>query len=178
MTSTNSLRWLNLLGLVIALVLNSLANGLPLNGKTTGELSDMYPNLFVPAGFTFGIWALIYLMLIGVVIVQFRSSSAPWVKRIGLWFFISCLANASWIVAWHYLQVRLSLLIMLLILGSLLLIFLRLRTVAAADGIERWLVRPAFSVYLGWISVATVANVTTLLVDEGFDGGALSPVVW
>jgi hypothetical protein len=183
---TKTLQILNLLGFGLVILLNTLANALPLNGYTTGALSDRYPNLFVPAGFTFSIWGVIYLLLLLFVVYQLRDwwqrprPGMAFVQQIGPWFFVSCLANASWILAWHFLQVPLSLVIMLLILGSLLLIYLRLGIgeSAVANNNERWLVRLPFSVYLGWITVATIANVTTILVDYGWRGGPLSEVAW
>lgn len=179
--SLTTLRIANTLGFIAVLVLNYLANTLPINGITTGELSDLYPNYFVPAGFTFAIWGIIYLALLGFVIYQWVSENAEdAVRRIGLWFVISCLANASWILAWHYQWVSLSLLIMLMILGSLILVYLRLGTGQQSVPSQgtRWLVRVPFSIYLGWITVATIANITTLLVNIGWSGGPLSEPVW
>lgn len=183
---TKTLQILNLIGLLLVLLLNTLANVLPLNGYTTGQLSDRYPNFFVPAGFTFSIWGLIYLLLLVFITFQLRSwwkkeeVNLDFVHKIGPWFMVSCLANASWIVAWHYLQVTLSLLIMLIILGSLIIIYLRLgigETTPASSG-EKWAVRLPFSIYLGWITVATIANVTTILVANGWQGGPFDPVTW
>lgn len=183
---TKTLQILNLIGLLLVLLLNTLANALPLNGYNTGELSDRYPNFFVPAGFTFSIWGIIYLLLIVFIVYQLRSwwkkqeVDMSFVQKIGPWFFISCLANASWILAWHYLQITLSLLIMLIILGSLIIIYLRLGIGESSPNppANKWAVRLPFSIYLGWITVATIANVTTILVDNGWEGGPLSPINW
>ncbi|MEO0471099.1 MAG: hypothetical protein AAF206_15840 [Bacteroidota bacterium] len=172
------LAFTNLLGFIITIILNALANALPINGQTTGELSDAYPNLFVPAGLTFAIWSLIYLLLLIFVVYGLvaafskNQSQSVFLEKIGWWFFISCLCNASWIVAWHYEIVPLSLMIMLGILGSLIMIYRRLGIGTGNGGSrEKFLVHMAFSIYLGWITVATIANVTTLLVDNGIDGG-------
>ena len=176
---------LNIVAYVGTIVMNGLANALPINGYNTGQLSDLYPNKFVPAGLTFSIWGIIYLLL-GVfvvyqAVVAFRSNPGTdnFVSRIGPWFLISSLANMAWIVAWHYRQVPLSLLIMLGILLSLIMIYQRLQVgLASAPGNEKFLVHLAFSIYLGWITVATIANVTTLLVDLGWDGFGISDVSW
>lgn len=174
--NTKTLQILNIIGFLLVITLNGLANALPINGRTTGELSDLYPNLFVPAGFTFSIWGLIYLLLLGFVIYQARglwktTPSTDTVQTIGIWFFISCVANASWILAWHFLQIELSVLIMLGILVSLIMIYRRLQIGQDADNSrELFLVHLPFSVYLGWITVATIANFTTLLVDWGLSG--------
>ncbi len=172
-------RFLNLFGLIFALVMNALANALPLNGKTTGELSAQYPNNFVPAGFTFSIWGVIYLLLIAFVVFQFSVQAREQVKKIGLLFFISCLANGGWIAAWHYEYVELSLLFMLVILSSLLLIYLRLNiALEKVSSTKKWLIQMPFSVYAGWITVATIANTTALLVHWGWAGGGLAGSTW
>lgn len=180
-----TLQIINLLGFILVIVLNTLANALPLNGYTTGQLSDRYPNLFVPAGFTFSIWGVIYILLLIFIIYQIRNwwskhrLDMSFVNRIGPWFFVSCLANASWIIAWHYLLPELSLLIMLMILGSLIIIYLRLGIGQEdAPPSSFWAVRLPFSIYLGWITVATIANVTTVLVNLGWRGGSISEASW
>jgi hypothetical protein len=167
-----SLSILNLLGFLGTVVVNGLANALPLNNKTTGELSDLYPNLFVPAGLTFAIWGLIYVLLAIFVIYQLIPSvrrdaqKVDFVQRIGLLFFISSIANIGWIFAWHYEIVPLSLVLMLILLGYLIAIYLRLNIgKSEATKSEKYLVHLPFSVYLGWITIATIANVTALLVD-------------
>lgn len=176
-----TLQALNILGLILVLALNTLANALPINGYNTGELSGRYPNLFVPAGFTFSIWGLLYLLLLGFVVYQFTRPAveAGVARRIGPWFFLSCLFNASWILAWHYLLPGLSLLIMLALLGSLIAIYLR---VYGAPGLEakgaRWWVQLPFSLYLGWITVATIANAAAVLVHLGWNGWGIPEPAW
>lgn len=171
----STIRILNVLGFVLVIAMNTLANALPINGMNTGELSALYPNRFVPAGFTFSIWGLIYLALLGFVIYQFYERAAGLVRELGLWFLLSCLANSAWILAWHYQYVLGSLFIMLLLLGSLIVLYLRSRSFA---GRGEWLGRLPFQLYLGWITVATVANATALLVHYGWQGGPLSETAW
>lgn len=172
------LRIANLLAFLGTVVVNALAVTIPLNGRSTGELSDAYPNLFVPAGLTFSIWGIIYLLL-GIYAVFQLVAHRPFVDRIGWIFAISSVANMGWIVAWHYEQVLPSFLIMLVLLASLIAIYLRLfigRTAGSAK--EKWLVHVCFSVYLGWITVATVANATALLVNAGWGRLGLSEAFW
>lgn len=178
---------INLLGLVGVLVINTLANTLPINGVTTGQLSDEYPNLFVPAGLTFAIWGVIYLLLIGFSIYSVATvfqknatvtGKTDFLGLIGPWFFISCLANMMWIYAWHHRLVLMSLILMLILLTSLIAIYQRLYIGRVVRPMEKLLVHVPFSVYLGWISVATIANVTTLLVHWGWTGGPLSEATW
>ncbi|MFC1965846.1 hypothetical protein ACFLWI_02715 [Chloroflexota bacterium] len=176
---------LNLIGFLGTVVVNGLANALPLNNKTTGELSDQYPNLFVPAGLTFSIWGVIYILLAifviyGLIIsVKNNTQKTAFIENIGILFFISSLANIGWIFAWHYEILPLSLVLMLIILGSLITIYLRLR-IGKSDSTlsERYLVHLPFSVYLGWITIATIANVTALLVDINWNTFGLGEQFW
>jgi hypothetical protein len=165
---------LNLLGFLGTVIVNGLANALPINNRTTGELSDLYPNLFVPVGLTFSIWGVIYILLAIFVIYELfvaarkDSSDSSFIGKINILFFVSCLANIGWIFAWHYEIVALSLVLMLILLGTLISIYLRLRIgISNATSVEKYLVHLPFSVYLGWITIATIANVTALLVNIG-----------
>jgi len=176
---------LNLLGFIGTVVVNALATTLPINKITTGELSDLYPNLFVPAGLTFAIWGLIYVLLAIFVVYQLMPSvrgdtqKSDFIKRIGPLFFISCLANIGWIYAWHYKIVPLSLVLMLVLLGSLLAIYLRLNIgKSEAHRPEKFLVHLPFSVYLGWITIATIANTTALLVNNNWNALGLGEQFW
>ncbi|MFC2041240.1 hypothetical protein ACFLTY_02825 [Chloroflexota bacterium] len=176
---------LNLIGFLGTVVVNGLANALPLNNKTTGELSDKYPNLFVPAGLTFSIWGVIYILLAifviyGLIIsIKNNTQKTAFIENIGILFFISSLANIGWIFAWHYEILPLSLVLMLVILGSLITIYLRLR-IGKSDSTlsERYLVHLPFSVYLGWITIATIANVTAVLVDINWNTFGLGEQFW
>ncbi len=180
-----SLYILNLIGFLGTVVVNGLANALPLNNKTTGELSDQYPNLFVPAGLTFSIWGVIYILLAifviyGLIIsIKNNTQKTAFIENIGILFFISSLANIGWIFAWHYEILPLSLVLMLVILGSLITIYLRLR-IGKSDSTlsERYLVHLPFSVYLGWITIATIANVTAVLVDINWNTFGLGEQFW
>ena len=176
---------LNFVAYLATVIVNALAVILPLNNKTTNELSDQYPNLFVPAGFTFSIWGVIYVLL-GIFVIyhltlalkkQAPNHSA--IEKIGLFFVISCLANIAWIFAWHYEMVALSLALMLLLLASLLAIYLRVNIrQSAATRSEKYTVFIPFSVYLGWITVATIANVTALLVYLNWNTLGLGEQFW
>jgi hypothetical protein len=178
--------FLNLLGLAFVIAVNALANILPINGLNTGQISGFYPNYFVPAGFTFSIWGIIYVMLIGFVVFTMAiafgagdAASEKIMQAISFNFQITCLLNAGWILAWHYLQLGFSLVIMVGLLIFLCKIFLRIQKIERPSRASYifWLQQP-FVVYLAWISVATIANVTALLVGIGWQGGFLSPAVW
>ena len=172
----------NIAMLAVTLVANYLANALPIAGVTPAEVSDMFPTLFTPAGFTFAIWGIIYLLLTGFAIYQaryFNKAVPVFLKKIGWLFGLSCAANVGWLLAFHHLQIGLSMLIMLVLLGSLVAIYLRLNEgEAPATAGERWLVRLPFSVYLGWITVATIANASIFLSNLGWNGEPGGPQVW
>ncbi|MGQ9890006.1 MAG: tryptophan-rich sensory protein [Aggregatilineales bacterium] len=160
---------------------NGLANALPLNGQTTGAISDRFPVYFVPAGYVFSIWGVIYLLLLGFTVFQALPSQRenPLLRRIGYWFVVGSVANSAWIFLWHYEQFGLTLLAMVGLLATLIAIYLRLNIGrAAVSAATRWLVHLPFSVYLGWITVATVANVTTVLYIANWDGFGLSAEAW
>ena len=176
---------LNVLGFLGVVIVNALAVTLPLNNKTTGELSDQYPNLFVPAGLTFSIWGVIYILLAifviyGLVVaIRKDSEKSSFIENIGILFLISCLANIGWIFAWHYEILALSLVLMIILLRSLMTIYLRLR-IGKSDSTrtEKYVVHLPFSIYLGWITIATIANVTALLVDINWNTFGLSEPFW
>ncbi|HBE41560.1 MAG TPA: hypothetical protein DDW27_10230 [Bacteroidales bacterium] len=166
------IKYLNIILFAGMIVMNYLANALPLNNKTTGELSDSFPNLFVPAGMTFSIWGIIYLLLIVYCIVQFKGSNQVVITDIGWLFGISCVLNALWIVFWHYGQLPLSLLVMAGLLVTLILINLRILNLPPG------IIKASFGIYLGWICIATIANVTALLVHYSWNGFGISEEVW
>lgn len=164
----------NILGYIGTVIVNMLANIIPIGGRNTGELSDLYPNLFVPAGLTFSIWGVIYFLFALFTIYQardiFKSEKVDmaFLDQISYGFIIASAANISWIFFWHYEFVLFSLIVMIVLFFSLLFIYLRLdigKTEVSRN--EKLLVHVPFSVYIGWITVATVANVTAVLVDAG-----------
>jgi hypothetical protein len=177
---------LNTAALVLALIMNALANALPLNGRNTGEISDSIPNLFVPAGITFSIWGVIYTFLIVLVVYQIRSvvkreDPNPAVDRLGVWFSVSSMANALWIVTWHWQMMIPSLVIMLVLLVSLVIMHTKIRREFFDHEIGtpfKVAVSLPISLYLGWITVATIANVTAVLVVFGWNGFGLSQPFW
>lgn len=164
---------------VLTLVMNTVATTLPLNGMDTGAISDLFPNYFTPAAYVFSIWGVIYLGLTAFTVYHSLPAQRtnPLLQRIGWLFIFSNLFNSAWIAAWHYLLFPLSLAIMLGILGTLLTLFARLGGKPAST-LERWVVHIPFSIYVGWISVATIANTTVFLQDMGFNGGPLAEPVW
>jgi hypothetical protein len=176
--------WVLFLGVI---AVNALANILPINGYNTGQISAFYPNAFVPAGFTFSIWGVIYLLLlsytIGFTYYTLKQEQYPkafaLIERINIYFLLTCVFNMSWILAWHYLQIELSVVIMLLFLTTLIQLFLKSSTMAnALTSTQKFILQTPFIVYLGWISVATIANITALLVAYKWTALSIAPVYW
>lgn len=176
------------IGFYIAMVIvNAMANILPINGYNTGEISNMYPNLFVPAGFTFGIWGIIYFLLL--IYVSY-STQVLWkqnmqtpaftaVNQIAPLFLLSCTLNAIWIVNWHYLYIFFTLFIMLFLLVTLINInshFEKFKNELSVT--QKFILVTPFTVYLAWICVATIANTTALLVSIKWNAFHLAPWIW
>ena len=179
--STRTLALINVAAVAVMLAANGLANGLPINGLTTGDVSAYYPNLLVPAGFTFAIWGVIYSLVLGLLAYQFFGGAPAQqaVATIGPWLAINALANAAWIAAWHYLQIEASVAIMLVIFASLAMIYVRLGTDKTPKASLAYLcVALPFSVYFAWISLALVLNITALLVSLGWSGAPLTAEAW
>jgi benzodiazapine receptor len=171
----------NVLATIAVIVVNGLANALPLNGQGTGEISDRFEVFFVPAGYVFSIWGLIYLALIGFSIFQALPGQRenPRLRSIGYLYVLSCAANIAWIFLWHYEFFELTLVAMLALLILLVVIYLRVGIgQIQVSTAEKWLVQIPFSIYLGWITVATIANVTSLLDYLGWGGWGIAPEVW
>lgn len=166
-----------LVAYVIMVGLNVLAVALPLAGRDTGSISDSFPNLFAPAGFTFSIWSIIYSLLLVYVIYQFTRTKDKLIAKVNHLFIINALLNAAWIFSWHYLFLGISVFIMVGLLFTLIKIADVLREEQLTTQ-QTWLVRLPFSIYFGWITVATIANITTLLVSINWSGFGLSEVFW
>jgi hypothetical protein len=166
------MKYINLILFAGMIVMNYLATALPLNNKSTGELSDSFPNLFVPAGITFSIWGVIYLLVLVYCVVQFTGSNQIVISNISWLFGISCILNALWIVTWHYGKLTLSLLVMLGMLVTLIYINIIIKDLPSG------LIKASFGIYLGWICIATIANVTTLLVHYNWNGFGISEEIW
>ena len=175
----------NIIAVIITIIVNGLANLLPIGGKNTAELSDNIPNLFVPAGITFSIWGIIYFLIILFAIYLAKDlfkkekTTKSFLEKIGFFFILASLANIIWIFLWHYEQVLLSLLTMLVLFGSLLVMYLRLNIGKEEVSLkEKLFIHVPISVYIGWITVATIANITAVLVTIGWDGFGVSEEIW
>ena len=174
-------QWVNFLAIILTIVINGLANTLPINNQTTGEISDRFEVFFVPAGYVFSIWGLIYVGLIAFAIYQLLPAQRedPRLLRIGYLPAVASLANISWLLLWHYEYFVATMAAMLALLLSLILIYIRLdigRTPVSRSGL--WFVNIPSSIYLGWITVATIANATSMLDFLDWGGWGISPEIW
>ncbi|HHX63442.1 MAG TPA: tryptophan-rich sensory protein [Chloroflexi bacterium] len=169
------------LATLLVIIVNVLANALPLNNLTTGEISDRFDVYFTPAAYVFSIWGLIYLGLIAYSAYQALSAQRtnPRLRTIAPWYVLSCVANVVWLFLWHYEQFPFTVIAMLTLLGSLLVIYLRLgifrRDVPLAEG---WGVHVPFSLYLGWVTVATIANISAVLDWAGWGRWGIADEIW
>ncbi len=178
----NAIRqFVNALSVAATILMNTLANILPFNGQNTGEISDRFQVYFVPAGYVFSIWGLIYIGWIAFAVYQFLPAQRenPRLQKLGYWFALSGVFNSAWLLCWHYNLFGLSVLVMLALLGTLIVSYLRLEVGrAAVSAAERWCVDTPVSVYLGWITVATVANFTNWLDFIKWSGWGVSAPTW
>jgi hypothetical protein len=172
---------ITILATFLTITVNGLANALPLNGQGTGEISDRFDIYFVPAGYVFSIWGLIYLGLIAFAIYQALPAQKDnaLLKKISPAYWIGNLANTAWIFLWHYEIFPLTLIAMLTILVTLLYIYRQLSKASTGlDRNQKLFVKLPFSIYLGWISVATIANFSQVLFSSGWNGWGISPAAW
>ncbi len=176
-----ALAMVNVIAFIAVLVGNYLAVSLPLGGMTTWALADLYPNLFTPAGLTFSIRWLIYLLLTGFVVRQvidlFKKQSLWITKKIGIRFLLSCITNIGRLFARHFRQVFLSVIVMLCFLVVLIVIA---KKIGLGKKLWTWkdklLVHVPFSIYLGRISVAIIANISARLVHIGRNMRGMSDI--
>jgi translocator protein len=173
---------INIVAYVVTLAVNGLAGSTTmLGGVTSADVSDKYPTLVTPAGFTFAIWGVIYALLLLFVVYQAlpKNRNKPFLSRISVLFALSSLFNVCWLLLWHYNLITYSLVLMFALLASLIWIYLQLDIGRRAVSLkEMTFVHLPFSVYLGWISIATIANVSVALTAVGWDGWGIEASTW
>ncbi len=180
-TNTNFFRFGNIVAFIVTLAVNGLAGTTVLNGRSTAQVSDLYSSLFTPAGYVFAIWGVIYTLLGVFVVYQAlpKQKDKPFQKQIGVIFILSSLFNVVWLFLWQYDYITESCVLMFALLASLIAIYVRLGIgKSSAPRVEKLCVHLPFSVYLGWITVASIANVAAALVSVGWDGFGLSGETW
>jgi len=183
MASKNSglLKWLNIIAFVAVILINGLAGSTTLiGGQDTAQVSDNNFTLITPAGYTFAIWGIIYTLLGLFVIYQaLPSDKGKTTEKVGWFFILSCIANICWIFLWQFEFLAFSVVLMFLLFASLLKVYLNLGIrKSSISWRERIAVQAPFSVYFGWITIASIANVAAALVSVGWDGFGLSAETW
>lgn len=172
-TVSNRWKWISMIAFCATVVLNILANLIPLGGKDTGEISALYPSPLTPAPITFMIWAVIYVSLYIPILYQFRSENgSDFARFTGPLFLVSCIANMAWIFSWHFGSMTLSMIFMVILLVSLILLKKRINAPDMPWN-NRWYLRLPFGLYTGWITVATVSQISVWLMSLGFTGFGL-----
>ena len=176
------MKWINIAAFILTILINGLAGSTTIiAGKNTAQISDANPTLITPAGYVFSIWGIIYILLGVFVVFQALPSQQgkDFQKQIGWLFALSSLANIAWLFLWQFEYLSLSVVLMFLLLSSLILIYLRLGIGKSKVGMrEKLAVHLPFSVYLGWITIASIANVAATLVSIKWDGFGISPETW
>lgn len=165
---------------VIMVAVNMAAVILPINGISTAEISDSFPNLFAPAGITFSIWSLIYFLLGVFVVYQFINKSKEvekYFQEINKYFIISSLINSIWIFAWQYKIIWASLILMVLLLITLIKIAFIIDS-SKLEARNKLISKIPFGVYFGWITIATIANITVFLVSINWNGFGIPDYIW
>lgn len=146
----------NTVAFIATVAVNILANVLPIGGMNTGQISAMYPTLFTPPAFTFGIWGVIYGLLAVFILTQLFAKSMTEVHDIGIFFILSCVLNILWIFTWHNQMIVPSTLLIIALLGTLMKIYSVTRDSAIVP-------RITFSIYYAWITVATMISLFVLV---------------
>lgn len=176
---SNTERYVNLAAFVTMILVNALATLLPLNGRTTSEISELYPVLITPSGYVFAIWGVIYLLLAGFVAYPFLRPHDPRLQGFRHLFALSCLLNSAWLFAWHWENIPLSVAIMLALMATLVTIYANINYRERWECLTAfWLVKIPFSIYLGWICVATIVNINVALYAARWDAWGISQVGW
>jgi benzodiazapine receptor len=184
MVAANSglLKWSNLVAFALTVLVNGLAGSTTiLGGKLTSQISDANPTLITPAGYVFSIWGIIYVLLGVFVVFQALPSQKgkEYQGRVNWLFVLSSLLNIVWLFLWQFEYLSLSVVLMFLLLATLIAIYLRLNIGKSTVSLrEKLAIHVPFSVYLGWITIASIADVAVTLVSVGWDGFGISQETW
>ena len=183
-TMKKTLQIANISGFILVIIVNALGGAGAINDTSIAEISNANHNLFTPAGYAFSIWGFIYLLLLGFIIYQSRSLFKPvrddeFILKTGWWFVLSCFANIMWITFWVYGFMEYSILAIFVLLFSLLKIVMinRMELWDAPISVIAFLWWP-FVFYSGWVTVASIANVSAYLKSVNWEAFGFSEVWW
>ncbi|MDJ0799284.1 MAG: tryptophan-rich sensory protein [Calothrix sp. MO_167.B12] len=169
--------------IVTAFVVNVISNIFPAGGINIGEISNtLFKDvLIIPANYAFAIWGVIYLGLFAFAIYQLLPNQRQDadLRQVGYPIAIASLIQCIWVYLFLYRLFTISVVAMLLILLPLIVAYLRLRvSKKTVSRSKKWYVHRPISIYLGWISVATIVNVACALYSQGWNGWGISPEIW
>jgi hypothetical protein len=174
--------WSNIVAFVLTVIVNALAGGTKLvGGVNTAQVSNANPTLITPPGYVFSIWGVIYLLLGVFVVFQALSSQRgkDYQKKIGWLFVLSSIFNILWIFLWQNRLISISVVVIFLLLATLIMIYRRIGVGTRKLKLsEKLAVHVPFSAYLGWITIASIANVSVALVSIGWNGFGIVPELW
>ena len=172
-----------LIAILATLSANILSNFFPPAGLNIGQVANtiLAGVQITPANYAFAIWGLIYLGLIAYGIYQLRPTvrGNPTIRQVDSLLIVACLAQIAWVYLFTLRLFWLSVVAMLVILLALIGAYLRLNI--AREQVSRkqkWMAQIPFSIYLGWISVATIVNIASALYISRWDGWGISAVGW
>lgn len=177
----NVLRFGNIAAFIITLIINGLANTTIFGGVTTAQISFDNPTLITPATYTFGIWGIIYVLLGIFIVYQALPSQKdkPFHQQISFLFILTSIFNITWILLWQYNLLVLSVVLIFAFTASLIAIYLRLNIGRSKASLtDKLAIHVPFSVYLAWLTIASIANVAVTLVNVGWDGFGISAQLW
>jgi hypothetical protein len=181
-SSSSILRYANILFFALTVIVNSLAGSTTIiGGRNTAQVSDANPTLITPAGYVFSIWGIIYILLGAFVVYQAlpKQQGKDYQKRIGWLFVLSSIINITWLFVWQFEYLALSVVLIFALLLTLIAIYVRIGVGKSKTQLgEKLAVHLPFSVYLGWITVASIADVAATLVSHNWNGFGLSPETW
>lgn len=168
-----------ILAAIVAAFLGSGALiGTPIAEAAGGWLNEDSTWL-APATTAFSIWSVIYAGLLGYAVWQFLpSAQSARHDRLRPWIMASVVLNAAWIWVVQLGWLGFSVLVIALLLASLCRILAILESERARGWGERILVDGVQGLHLGWVSIATVANVAGWLASLGWTGTPLMPMTW
>ncbi|UCH32389.1 MAG: tryptophan-rich sensory protein [Candidatus Bathyarchaeota archaeon] len=178
----STLKWANIFSFLLMVLVNGLAGSTTLlGGKNTAEISNANSTLITPAGYVFSIWGIIYVLLGIFVIFQAlpREREKEYHGKIGYLFVLSSVFNIVWLFLWQFEYLTFSVILMFMLLASLISIYLRLDIGKSKVELrEKLTVHVPFSTYLGWITIASIANVSVALVSVEWDGFGIILETW
>ncbi len=177
-TKLKKVYYINVAALFLMIALNSLANILPINEMHTDEIARKFETMFTPAVYTSYIWSFIYAGLILYMVYIWKNLKSDsnianiLVSRTGIIFLLSCIANMAWIIAWHYQQIIVTSIFIIMLLLAMIDLNIRLHKISGnikTSSNFSWMVKAPFGLYLGWMVIAVVANLSIHLKQYGFE---------